>query len=71
MPNDPRIAGELAHYYKFGELLEKAWKDGDGAALGKSFEAMKELQKDAVELMQIKRPDGEDIATYGPEFLVV
>ncbi|MFI6001722.1 ferritin-like protein [Streptomyces sp. NPDC051366] len=133
MPNDPHIAGELAHYYKFGEiahrariklvkrdpdewkfkggyvkdpdtyfmakmptrswvnpvpkadkhlksfnktytemlrLLEKAWKDGDGAALGKSFEAMKELRDDAVELMQIKRPD-EGIATYGPEFLVV
>ncbi|MBT2505665.1 ferritin-like protein [Streptomyces sp. ISL-98] len=134
MPNDPHIAGELAHYYKFGEiaynkrlrlvqrdpdkwefkggyvkdpdmyfmakmekrpwpirspkadpllmafnktytetlrLLEKAWADGDETAFGESFLAMKAMRKIAVDLMQIKRPDGEDIATYGPEFLVV
>ncbi|MFF3861143.1 ferritin-like protein [Streptomyces sp. NPDC002209] len=133
MPNDPHVEGELAHYYKFGEiahrarlklvkrdpdewkfkgghvkepdthfmakmptrswadpvpeadallksfnktytqmlrLLEKAWHDGDTAALGKSFEAMKNLRDDAVALMQTKRPN-EGIATYGPEFLVV
>ncbi|WP_274555464.1 hypothetical protein [Streptomyces spiramyceticus] len=27
------------------------------------------MREIAVQLMQIKRPDGEDIATYGPEFL--
>jgi len=49
--------------------LESAWGEGGQAALWKAIELMFDLEKSAIPLMQIPRPDGK--GNYGPEFKLV
>jgi rubrerythrin len=51
------------------KLLESAWTEGGQAALWRAIEAMFDLEKSAIQLMQIPRPDGA--GNYGPAFRMV
>jgi rubrerythrin len=51
------------------KLLESAWGTGGQAALWRAIEAMFDLEKSAIQLMQIPKPDGA--GNYGPAFRMV
>jgi rubrerythrin len=51
------------------KLLESAWGEGGQAAMWKAMEVMFDLEKTALPLMQIPRPDGA--GNYGPAFRLV
>lgn len=51
------------------KLLESAWGQGGQAAMWKAIEIMFDLEKYAIPLMQIQRPDGA--GNYGPHFRMV
>jgi hypothetical protein len=51
------------------KLLESAWGAGGQAALWRAIEAMFDLEKSAIQLMQIPKPDGA--GNYGPAFRMV
>jgi rubrerythrin len=51
------------------KLLESAWGGAGQAAMWKAIEVMFDLEKTAIPLMQIPRPDGK--GNYGPAFRMV
>ena len=50
-------------------ILESAWGDGGQAALWKAIEKMFDLEKSALPLMKITKPNGE--GNYGPGFRLI
>lgn len=56
-------------YSQLVKLLESAWGGGGQAAMWKAIEVMFDLEKTAIPLMQIPRPDGK--GNYGPAFRMV
>lgn len=56
-------------YSRVVKLLESAWGEGGQAAMWKAIEVMFDLEKSALVLMQIPRPDGA--GNYGPAFRMV
>ncbi|MEU3561897.1 ferritin-like protein [Kitasatospora sp. NPDC006786] len=73
-PNPPeKVQGLLTafngKYTEMLSLLEKAWRDGDAAALGQSIVAMFALKPAAQDLMAEPLRD-DSTHVYGPEFLV-
>ena len=63
------LAGFDRTYSQLVKLLESAWGGGGQAAMWKAIEVMFDLEKTAIPLMQIPRPDGA--GNYGPAFRMV
>jgi rubrerythrin len=56
-------------YSKMIHTLESAWSDGGQAALWKAIDMMFDLEKYALPLMKIPKPDGS--GNYGPGFRLI
>ena len=63
------LSGFDRTYSHVVKLLESAWGGAGQAAMWKAIEVMFDLEKTAIPLMQIPRPDGA--GNYGPAFRMV